>query len=61
VLDINCTYDCRHQTYGKCTLNTGSNVSQDIDENFSMDCPYYEASQRKKDNPDVQYYSFSKK
>lgn len=42
--DINCTYQCRHQSDGKCTLNRTASVSQCIDDDFSIDCPYFETS-----------------
>ncbi|NLM13215.1 MAG: hypothetical protein GX209_05675 [Epulopiscium sp.] len=42
--DINCTHNCRHQSNGKCTLNRTASVSQCIDDNFSIDCPYFETS-----------------
>ncbi|HHW67078.1 MAG TPA: hypothetical protein GXX16_05135 [Epulopiscium sp.] len=42
--DINCTHQCRHQLDGKCTLDRTTSVSQCIDDDFSIDCPYFETS-----------------
>ncbi|WP_058486567.1 hypothetical protein [Defluviitalea phaphyphila] len=42
MININCSYKCSHQLDGKCTLKTASNVSKYTDENYSIDCPYFE-------------------